>query len=1237
MARRPTAIRDFAIILALAVAALCFWQLRIMDPAEDSRFRLSLTNADFFTYIEPVFVGARRSFEAGELPLWNPYQGNGHPTLAAIPAGVLYPLNAPALLLPADIAIEVIVLLHMVLAGAFMYAYARTLCLGPLASLAAAVAFMFSGYLSSRSIWFTPALAACVWAPLALLSIERILADHKPTVWVVPLAIAVAMPVLAGWLQIWVYMMFAIGLYSALHLLADCMQRESGAVLRSSVLLLCGALLGFCLAAVQFLPSLELHQLSERSTISTQETMLFLNSQQGLLSNATNPTPGHPRLIYLGMATLILLPLSLLAAQRTVRVVSLWCILLVGAGLAVAAASPLASSFSSIPVLSWFRAPQRVLFLYVLAGSVLLGFAIEGLARAVRGSPALRFGAAGFTSLAAVFLIAVVAIPAAGIWMLLLALTLIWIMTIFPNERLRSGCLVAIVALIAWDLFFATANPFQHPLHRADAKNPEQDVLEYVRNNQEFGRTWIRSISLNHAMMAKHGTLEEIYSITDYEQLSLDRRAQFFGLMDRSDSWFLASTPFTGTLHADPTSEHFDRIELLSLRYILANWIDSKFRAELLIRPWWRIAARSQDGNFVVYENQTPIPRAYVAFDSQIVPDGVAALAEISKSDFRPRQTVVLEGDELLPPVSEARVIEPARIVEYGSTDVVIRADLDQDGYLVLTDTFYPGWEASVDGQPVDIVRANYLSRAVRLEAGSHVIRFEFRPAVFRLGATLSVGAIVVMMILVGFRLVAGIRSQHVAVAGLVFSVLGSGLLVTGCGSSSSQARPNVVVFVVDTLRRANVGSYGYERDVTPTIDALSEEGVVFENALTVAPRTWQSFSSILTGVYPPRHGVRHVFGRPIPAEMATLASMLSQEGYQTVAFDGMTFLRGMTGGRGFDDYRDPTTESQGKMYGDKGVMDSFVSWVGTAQQPFLAFLRLSAPHWTYVCEPVFHDTVEDHQGISHEFNSGSHGMGLRDGTLGLTDMAAYRARFYEYQPNSVERDHMILHYDECVRESDGVIARGVGRLKELGMLENSILIVTADHGESFGEHDYLQHGPQVDWPVIDVPLVMNFPGALGEGRRGVRSSQLVRTVDILPTLAAVLEIPMPGALDGISLLPAIDEGTPLDLHAYAEAGRSFPGVDRDVFLEGIPGKWRMIQDQDWKLVFIPSPGGGIVRLYDLRVDPQEMKDVSEKHPKVVDGLRQKLNAVMKQDAGSPPDRQPTEEEKAKLRALGYL
>ena len=1237
MARRPTAIRDFAIILALAVAALCFWQLRIMDPAEEERFRLSLTNADFFTYTEPVFIGARRVFEAGQLPLWNPYQGNGHPTLASIPAGVLYPLNFPALVLPSDVAIEVIVVLHLALAGAFMYAYARVLSLSRLASVAAAIAFMFSGFLSSRAIWFTPAIAACAWAPLALLSIERILADRKPGVWVVPLGIAVAMPVLAGWLQIWVYMMLALGLYSALHLLADLRRGEPRAVLRSAALLLGGAVLGFCLSAVQFLPSLELHQLSERSTITTEEAMMFLNSRLGLLASATDPTPGHPRLIYLGVATLVLLPLSLLSAQRTVRLVSLWCVLIVGAGLALAASSSLHTIFSSIPVLSWFRAAQRVLFLYVLAGSILLGVAVDGLGRAARGSARLRLSSAGLASVVAVFLSFGISIPATGLWLLWLAVAVVWAMVVLRDERIRTACLVGLVALVAVDLFFATANPFHHPLHRAGVRSPEQDVLDYVRENQEYGRTWIRSIPLNHEIMAKHGTVDEIYSITDYEPLSLDRRARFFGLMNRSDDWFLASTPFTGILHADPTSPHFDLIELLGLRYTLANWIDIQFRTELLKRPWWRIAMRSEDGNFVVYENQTPLPRAYVAFDARVVPDGDAALAEIAKEDFRPRQTVVVEGEEPASLVSQPRVVEAARIVDYGLDEIVIKAELDRDGYLVLTDTFYPGWEATVDGQPVEIQRANYLFRAVPLAAGAHVVRFEFRPVAFRVGAMLTLGAIAIALLLLAARFVSALRGKGLVTAGLVLSVLGSGLLSTGCGSSSSPERPNVLILVVDTLRRGNLGSYGYERAVTPRIDALAEEGVVFENALTVAPRTWQSFSSILTGVYPPRHGVRHVFGRPIPPEMETLASIFAREGYETAAFDGMTFLRGMTGGRGFGEFRDPKTLTEGKMYGDKAVMDSFIDWLSTARQPFLAFLRLSAPHWTYLCEPVFHEGVDGHGEIDHEFNAGSHGMGLRGGELGLTDKEAYRRRFYGYQPDPREREHMILHYDECVRESDAEIARGIARLEELGMLKNSIIVVTADHGESFGEHGYLQHGPQVDWPVIDVPLLMRFPGTLGEGRRGVRASQLVRTVDILPTLADVLEIPVPEDLDGTSLLPAIDRGADLGLHAYAEAGRSFPGVDRDVFFEGVAGKWRMIQDRDWKLVFIPRPGGPIVRLYDLRTDPEEMKDVAAEHPEVVAELRAKLGEVSKADVGQLPDREPSEEEKAKLRALGYL
>ena len=128
---------------------------------------------------------------------------------------------------------------------------------------------------------------------------------------------------------------------------------------------------------------------------------------------------------------------------------------------------------------------------------------------------------------------------------------------------------------------------------------------------------------------------------------------------------------------------------------------------------------------------------------------------------------------------------------------------------------------------------------------------------------------------------------------------LGLCCVFVACGAAPDEP-PNVAVFVIDTLRPDHLGSYGYERKTSPVIDALASEGILFEQAISTAPRTWQSFTSMLTGLYPPRHGVRQIFDRPLRGGVATLPALLAARGYTTAAFDGENFLRGMTGGRAF-------------------------------------------------------------------------------------------------------------------------------------------------------------------------------------------------------------------------------------------------------------------------------------------------------------------------------------------------
>jgi arylsulfatase A-like enzyme len=475
-----------------------------------------------------------------------------------------------------------------------------------------------------------------------------------------------------------------------------------------------------------------------------------------------------------------------------------------------------------------------------------------------------------------------------------------------------------------------------------------------------------------------------------------------------------------------------------------------------------------------------------------------------------------------------------------------------------------------------------------------------------------------------------GMRRAGPAVAA---ALLGGLLWTTACASERSEPL-HVVVFVVDTLRADRLGAYGYARDTSPFVDAIAAEGVLFEQAVSAAPRTWQSFVSILTGLDPPRHGVRFVFDRPLRPETPTLASLLAAAGYRTLAFDGMTFLRGMTGGTAFQEYVQPPA---GEMWGDTAVVDAFIRQLEAHKEgPLFAFLRLGAPHWPYTCPGVFHQEVGGHERIDHAFNAGGHGLGLGKTGIEIKDADAYRKRTHDYDHSPEVMEHMALHYDECVHHSDAEIGRALAALARLGLSDSTLVVVTSDHGESLGEHGYLSHGPQVDEPVMRVPLVLRFPASSGQARRGVRVAQLVRLVDVAPTLLDAAGLPPVEGLDGVSLLPAVDQARDLGLTAYGESGRGFPGVDPDRYLPGVVGKLRMVRTDRWKLVHIPDGRQGIDRLYDLAHG--ETEDLSGEHPDVAARLRAQLDGSLAADARrAGGDASLSEEQKELLRRLGYL
>jgi arylsulfatase A-like enzyme len=194
-------------------------------------------------------------------------------------------------------------------------------------------------------------------------------------------------------------------------------------------------------------------------------------------------------------------------------------------------------------------------------------------------------------------------------------------------------------------------------------------------------------------------------------------------------------------------------------------------------------------------------------------------------------------------------------------------------------------------------------------------------------------------------------------------------------------------------------------------------------------------------------------------------------------------------------------------------------------------------------------------------------------------------------------------------------------------------------------------HGPQLDEPVVRVPLIIRLPeGAVPSGwaatilrglglkrpLRGRPIDHLVRVTDIFPTVLASVGLPIPENLDGINLLPAMTGAASPELWAYAESGRSFVDGDPDRYVEGVGGKMRMVREQDWKLIFVPKPDGGEYRLFDLREDPGEERNVAEEYPDKLEALRLRLRPLLL-PANGETERVLTEAEKEQLRQLGYL
>lgn len=426
----------------------------------------------------------------------------------------------------------------------------------------------------------------------------------------------------------------------------------------------------------------------------------------------------------------------------------------------------------------------------------------------------------------------------------------------------------------------------------------------------------------------------------------------------------------------------------------------------------------------------------------------------------------------------------------------------------------------------------------------------------------------------------------------------------------------NLLVVTMDTTRRDRLSTYGFAKTTSPRIDALAAEGIVFEDATAPTPVTLPSHTTVMTGLYPFHHGVRNNGTYVVGDSLETLAEALQGRNYRTGAIAGAFPVARQFGlDQGFDHYDDefPATSTARKADTAQRrateVTDLALAWIdgAGAETPRAAG---GGPG-----------------GASTSRAGGSPGA---DGQAPFFLWAHYFDPHHPYDPPEPHRSAFPDDpYAGEIHYADAEIGRLLDGLANRHLLDNTLVIITADHGEGLGEHEEMTHSFFVYGSTQRVPLVLRFPrvGPFADGKwRGRRVAGIVSLVDILPTALHALGLPQRETpeVDGKSLLAVVAKRAPAHSWAYHETL-----VPR---LEYGTAELRALLDHRYKYIRAPRP-----ELYDLEADPSEGANLAQRDSWIAEEMEVGLAGLLRLEGDATPRVAMDAETIERLRSLGYL
>ena len=458
-----------------------------------------------------------------------------------------------------------------------------------------------------------------------------------------------------------------------------------------------------------------------------------------------------------------------------------------------------------------------------------------------------------------------------------------------------------------------------------------------------------------------------------------------------------------------------------------------------------------------------------------------------------------------------------------------------------------------------------------------------------------------------------------------------------------NKRQPNIVLIVMDAARARSFSCYGYHRPTTPNFEKLAKRSAIYEQAISPAGWSLPAHASIFTGLYPSKHGA-HDQHKYLSPEYLTMAEILSSVGYHTLSFCYNAYVSHATGlDRGFTEFNRfvHTTPRRFRKIAHKidsflaltrGLHDSGARYINKqvnmalrrlyqGPKPFFMFIHYEEPHSPFRPPHKFNRYLPN--GVSQSM---------------AKKINQDRWKYFVNPELMNERDFEILTalYDAEITYLDTKITEIFSWLEELAVLDETMVIITADHGENIGEHDMLGHAYCLYDTLLHVPLIIHYPRGMATPGR-VRHQ--VQTLDLLPTIMAMLGEDTSytyKTLQGYNLLSSnrheftIGEQSHPDLSTFY---RRFPGADVSRFDREL----RMIRTEQHKYIW---DSRGDHELYDLKADVDEEHNIIAHHPTIVQDLDSKLNNWLSSfEPAAISDDVPefSEEMKTRLRALGYL